>query len=88
MCVDCCIEEQGELTIIDYKTDYVNDKTVEERAKLYEGQLKTYAEAMNRITKKHVRQAILYFLHTGQANRGAGVVPHPAYWLFRYYPMF
>ncbi len=61
--VDCCIEEQGELTIIDYKTDYVNNNNISERAGLYEGQLKTYAGAMSRVTGKPVRQAIIYFLH-------------------------
>ena len=32
--VDCCIEENNELTIIDYKTDYVNDDNLFEKHNL------------------------------------------------------
>ncbi|MGI5936033.1 MAG: UvrD-helicase domain-containing protein [Oscillospiraceae bacterium] len=63
--VDCCIEEEGELTIIDYKTDYVNQSNINERIDLYSGQLRTYAMAMKRITGKPVRQAVIYFLQAG-----------------------
>ena len=63
--VDCCIEEAGELTIIDYKTDYVNQSNINERIGLYSGQLRTYAAAMKRITGKPVKQAVIYFLRAG-----------------------
>ena len=63
--IDCCIEEAGELTIIDYKTDYVTPETLEEKALYYKPQLVAYALAMERITKKPVRGCILCFLRAG-----------------------
>ena len=65
--VDCCIEEEDGLVIIDYKTD--NVRTEEEilaRAELYRGQLMAYAEALTRIFRKPVRECVLYFLSPGR----------------------
>lgn len=64
--VDCCIEEDGELVIIDYKTDRVRGAAVERRAETYAGQLRAYAAAMERITGKPVRECALYFLAAGR----------------------
>ena len=66
--VDCCIEEKGQLTVIDYKTDRV--KTAEEiaqRARHYTIQLQSYAAAMERICGKPVKECVLYFLNAGKA---------------------
>ncbi len=65
--VDCCIEESGVLTVIDYKTDRVSAGGLPARARLYEGQLRAYAYALRRITGKPVGECILYFLHPGEA---------------------
>lgn len=65
--VDCYIEEKNELTIIDYKTDYVNQIDVTERAEKYEAQVRAYAKAMSRVTGKRVSRAFLYFLKAGTA---------------------
>ena len=65
--VDCCIEEDGELVIIDYKTDRVSGATLEQRAEFYAAQLQAYARAMERITGKRVRECVLYFLAAGKA---------------------
>jgi ATP-dependent helicase/nuclease subunit A len=68
--VDCCIEEEGELIVIDYKTDAVKtDAEIAARAESYRGQLKAYAEALSRIFKKPVREGILYFLAPGREVR-------------------
>lgn len=67
--IDCCIEENGELTVIDYKTDRVSGAAMSERAESYESQVKAYAMAINRMTGKPVKECVLYFLHTGQAVR-------------------
>ena len=64
--VDCCIEADGELVIIDYKTDRVRGAAVERRAETYAGQLRAYAAAMERITGKPVRECALYFLAAGR----------------------
>ena len=59
--VDCCIEENGGLTVIDYKTDYVTPETAEARAKEYRPQLSAYALAMERVTGKRVKESVLWF---------------------------
>ena len=64
--IDCCIEENGELTIIDYKTDRVRGEALYERAKSYAGQLRAYAIAIGKMTGKPVTGCALYFLEAGQ----------------------
>ena len=64
--VDCLIEEKGELTVIDYKTDRVRGSELAERAKSYAGQLRAYAIAVGRITGKPVKHCALYFLDSGE----------------------
>ena len=66
--VDCCIEERGELTVIDYKTDSVKtDEELSSRAAYYAGQVRAYASAMERIFKKPVKECVLYFISAGKA---------------------
>ncbi len=65
--VDCCAERDGRLTIIDFKTDRVDEDTVLERAEGYRGQLDAYAAAMESITGKPVVSEILYFTRKGIA---------------------
>lgn len=65
--VDCCLEEEDGLVLIDYKTDRV--RTAEEIAKrsaFYRGQLLSYAAAMERIRGKKVKQRLLYFISPGK----------------------
>ena len=65
--VDCFWEEDGQLVILDYKTDRVrNRREVEERARAYAGQLRAYAGALTRICQKPVRECLLYFLNAGE----------------------
>ncbi len=66
--VDCCIEEGGALTVIDYKTDAVRtEDEIAARAEYYAGQLRAYAAALRRIFGKEVREGVLYFLSVGKA---------------------
>jgi len=60
--VDCFIEEDGMMTVIDYKTDAVAEEDVPQRAEFYKGQLFAYARALGRITGKPVKECVLYFL--------------------------
>jgi len=69
--VDCFFEESGELVVVDFKTDSVSDKMIDEkdtqasqRAKQYAPQLKEYAKALERITGKSVKERIIYFFET------------------------
>ena len=68
--VDCLIEEDGALVVIDYKTDAVRtDEQLDERRALYTPQLRAYAAAMTRIFKKPVKECVLYFLSAGKEAR-------------------
>lgn len=63
--VDCCIEENGALTVIDYKTDRVAPEALTEHAARYAPQLRAYALAMSRVLKKPVAGSVLCFLRAG-----------------------
>ena len=66
--VDCCIEEAGELVIIDYKTDSVHTPDqIRQRCEVYGSQIKAYSMALTRILGKPVKETILYFLSCNQA---------------------
>ena len=66
--VDCCIREGEELTIIDYKTDRVRTAAeTAQRAALYKGQIMAYAQALQRICGRSVRECTLYFISAGRA---------------------
>lgn len=57
--IDCYFEEDGEIVLVDYKTDYVlND--VETLVNRYKSQLSTYKEAIEQITKKRVKETYIY----------------------------
>lgn len=61
--VDCALIEEDGITVIDFKTDYVTEETVALRADYYRLQVKTYADALQRIYQKKVKDALLYFFH-------------------------
>ena len=59
--VDCVIEEDGALTVIDFKTDAVIEPG------RYDAQLSAYAYAMERMTGRPVHGAVLWYLRAKQA---------------------
>ena len=66
--VDCCLEEAGELVIIDYKTDVVRtDEDLSRKCDLYRSQIRAYSLALGRIFDKPVKETILYFLSCDRA---------------------
>ena len=65
--VDCCIEENEQLIIIDYKTDTAKTLSdIDRLAAQYTGQLRAYTTALQRIYKKTVKECDLYFLAAGE----------------------
>lgn len=56
--VDCMFEENGKLSIVDFKTDRV--KEPEELSQRYAPQLRLYAAAMREITGKEIGELLLY----------------------------
>lgn len=61
--IDCFFIENGKIVVIDYKTDRVSGVEMNERAKEYGIQIKTYAEAIERGTGLEVSNAYIYFLN-------------------------
>ncbi len=59
--VDCFVEEDDGITIVDFKTDR------QPRPEHYRMQLEVYAEALSRIYGKPVKKKILYFFTAGRA---------------------
>ena len=68
--VDCCLEEDGALVLIDYKTDNVRtEEEIAARAERYRGQLTAYRDALTRILGKPVKEGVLFFLAPGREVR-------------------
>ena len=65
--VDCFFEENGQLTVIDFKTDYVTAQTVDEKKEQYTPQLAIYSEALERITGKPVKERVIHFFSIDQS---------------------
>ncbi|MBM7870861.1 ATP-dependent helicase/nuclease subunit A [Clostridium pascui] len=59
--IDAFFEEEDELVLLDYKTDYVEE--VEEFKKKYSLQLKYYKRALEKITEKKVKEVYIYSFH-------------------------
>ena len=64
--VDCALLEDDGITVLDFKTDYVTEETLEEVAARYRIQVDTYADALTRIYQKPVKASYLYFFRLGQ----------------------
>ena len=64
--VDCFFaEEDGSITVVDFKTDRVSGAAMAQRAEEYRPQLETYSAALERVLERTVGRRILYFLHSG-----------------------
>ena len=61
--VDCMLEEEDGIVIIDYKTDHVKD--LSELAGMYGTQLRLYKEAMEKLFDKPVKACYIYSLYCG-----------------------
>ena len=59
--VDCAILEEDGITVLDFKTDFVTEDTVDGRAAYYRPQVLAYAESLSRIYERPVKANYLYF---------------------------
>ncbi len=59
--VDCAIIADDGITVIDFKSDYVTQDTIEDRVQHYSPQVQAYAQALERIYEKPVKKAVLHF---------------------------
>ena len=62
--MDAYFEEDGELVLIDYKTDYV--KTSKELVERYRKQLEIYGKSLEQLTGKKVKERVIYSFFLGQ----------------------
>jgi ATP-dependent helicase/nuclease subunit A len=60
--IDLLIQDGNELTLVDFKTDQVNEQTVDARVEFYKPQISSYRAAIEAITGMPVRAAMLVFL--------------------------
>ena len=56
--IDVYFEEDGELVVLDYKTDRV--RRAEELLERYKLQLDYYAEVLEKVTEKRVKEKMIY----------------------------
>ena len=61
--VDCALMEPDGITVVDFKTDRVTEKTIFAAAEHYRPQVEAYADALTRIFEQKVKRACLYFFH-------------------------
>ena len=64
--VDCAILDAEGITVVDFKTDYVTEETLEATAGRYRTQVQVYADALARIYQKPIKEKLLYFFHLGR----------------------
>lgn len=62
--IDAYFEEDGELVLVDYKTDRVRD--LSELTERYSIQLKLYKRALEQLTGMRVKECIIYSTHLRQ----------------------
>ncbi|MDS1029492.1 helicase-exonuclease AddAB subunit AddA [Bacillota bacterium LX-D] len=65
--IDCLWEENGEIVIVDYKTDWVVEAELDKLVTKYRIQLNAYARAVETIWRKKVKQKYLYFFELNKA---------------------
>ena len=64
--VDCAIVEPDGITVIDFKTDRVSEETLPQLLERYAPQVQTYVQALERIYRRPVKAALLYFFGLGR----------------------
>jgi len=70
--IDCYFYEDGQVVIIDYKTDEIYNGDIESAKNQYRRQILSYKEAVEKITCKKVKACYLYLFGIGQAVEISG----------------
>lgn len=64
--IDAYFEEEGDLVLVDYKTDRVFRKNPQELVKKYQVRLDYYADALEKMTGKKVKEKYIYSVDLGR----------------------
>lgn len=62
--VDLAFEENGEVVIVDYKTDRVKD--ISKLSEMYSKQVELYKKALEETMERRVKEIIIYSVHLGE----------------------
>lgn len=62
--IDAFFEEDGEIVLVDYKTDWI--QAPEELKKRYEVQIVQYAQALERLKQRKVKEKAMFSFHLGK----------------------
>ena len=61
--VDCALVEEDGITVVDFKTDYVTEETMNTVVDRYRSQIGIYADALSRIYQTAIKDKFLYLFH-------------------------
>ena len=64
--VDCAMIDEDGITVIDFKTDFVTEETLEAKTEHYRPQVLAYAQAMSRIYRLPIKASLLYYFRLGR----------------------
>lgn len=65
--IDCYFEEDGQWVLVDYKSDKITNNDISKVIKNYEVQLDIYKEALEKTTKKNVKESYIYLFDIDRA---------------------
>ena len=65
--IDCFLDEDDGIILIDYKTDYVDRENREKVINRYATQIYYYTMALEKITGKKVKEKYLYLFYIDEA---------------------
>lgn len=61
--IDCYFEEEDDLILVDYKTDYIPNGDINSIIEKYKSQLDIYKEGLEKITNKKVKESYIYLFN-------------------------
>lgn len=64
--IDCYFEENGEIVLIDYKTDYIPNGSTDEIKAKYQLQIEYYSRALKMLTGLNLKERYIYLFATGE----------------------
>ena len=67
--IDCYFVEEGQVVLIDFKSDQVNDMTYTHSIPKYSIQLDLYAEAIENLTGYQVKEKFIHFLRNNESYK-------------------
>lgn len=65
--VDAYFEEDNQIVLVDYKTDFVNEENINHIIEKYKKQLDLYADVIETLTRKSVKEKCIYLFGVDEA---------------------